>query len=198
MNDWDQRSFEWELTAESVVFEVGGYEGRWAAEIQRRYHPVLHVFEPQPWAAEKCRLALADPLHRTFVHEYALGVLDGRFPMGEFETDGASFLPQPRRQGAGEMVRIDTFLDVRRIGSVDLMLINIEGYEYDLLPFMIRKGILPRIRNLMVQFHAFADLAGTATVDLRKAIGATHDILWDYGTTLVAWRRKESRSVCIL
>jgi len=109
--------------------------------------------------------------------------------MGEFETDGASFLPRPRNQGVGEMVRIDTFLAVSSIESIDLMLINIEGYEYDLLPFMIKKGIMPRIRNLMVQFHLFADPSGSATVGLRKSIGATHDILWDYGSTLVAWRR---------
>ena len=189
MNEWDERSFEWDLTEESVVFDIGGYEARWAAEMQRRYHPILHVFEPQPWAADKCRVALDDPLGRTFVHEYGLGVLDGRFPMGEFETDGASFLPRPREQGLGEMVRIDTFLDVTGIESIDLMLVNIEGYEYELLPFMIKKGIILRIRNLMVQFHLFADPSGSATADLRKSIGVSHDILWDYGSTLVAWRQ---------
>lgn len=177
---WDRRALDWPmLDRRSVVVEVGGYKGRWALQIAERYHPRLFVFEPQPWAYATCAQALGSAAR---VLPYGLGVTSGMLPMGDWETDGASFA-KPAAQGSGMLREIGRAFKDLGIKRVDLMLMNIEGYEYQLLPHMLDKGILPH--RLMVQMH---DFAGDSAA-LRERLASTYRLLWDYGNMLTAWER---------
>jgi FkbM family methyltransferase len=181
---WDARALDWPLTHDSVVVEVGGYKGRWALQIAERYAPRLYVFEPQRWAAEVCR----DVLHnRAFIMDLALGTTTGPMLMGEWETDGCSLV----KDGAEYQVKMWEISDVFRylkIDHIDLMLINIEGYEYTLIPHMLERDIRPQ--RLMVQFHTFADPSGVATGRIYDQLAAAgYAIAWSYGVVLTAWER---------
>lgn len=184
---WDQKAIDWPLTTESVVVEVGGYKGRWALQIAERYHPRLFVFEPQPWAYEVCRVALGDS---ATVLNYGLGVRADTLQMGEWETDGCSFVKTPQGDGVGRIEEIATAFEILDITTIDLMLMNIEGYEYTLLPHMLNTGILPK--RLMVQFHTFIDQYGMALAHIHAALEARgYHIVWTYGVMLTAWERDE-------
>jgi FkbM family methyltransferase len=181
---WDMRAIDWpDLTPDSVVAEVGGYKGRWALQIAERYRPRLFVFEPQTWAAEVCRAALGDA---ATVLNYGLGVEDVEHGMGEWETDGCSFVKSSTVGPVhfGLIREIGAAFNRLGITTVDLLLMNIEGYEYMLLPHMLDHGILPR--RLMVQFHG-SDADTTAMFDRLAAAGYT--VLWTYGQVLTAWER---------
>lgn len=189
MNPHDIASFEWPLTPESVVFELGGYEGRWAAEIARRYGSRLYVFEPQAWAFERCAAALADyPTAQIF--NFGLGDRAGEFPMGDFETDGASFLkgPDVRVQGRGRLEEFGAFCESQGLREIDLLLLNVEGYEFVLVPYLVERDLMGRIRYFMAQFH---ELPGhnTSADTLFAQIEVSHRPLWDYGLKLRAWER---------
>ena len=67
-----QFRFDYELTPESVVLDVGGYEGQWATDLYARQRCRIHIFEPVP--------AFADAIRERFsgngdvsVHTYAIG-----------------------------------------------------------------------------------------------------------------------------
>lgn len=185
---WDQKAIDWPLTEDSTVVEVGGFKGRWALQIAERYHPRLFVFEPQLWAAEVCRRALGDA---ATVATFGLGVEDAKHSMGEWETDGCSFV-KPILAGddtsMGRLREIGAAFKELEISSVDLMLMNIEGYEYTLLPHMLSKGILPK--RLMVQFHTFIDEYGMALAHIHAALEMRgYRIVWTYGVMLTAWER---------
>jgi FkbM family methyltransferase len=183
-HEWDQRALNWPLSHDSVVVEVGGYKGRWALQIQERYFPNLYVFEPQPWAYEVCREVLGK---RATILPYALGTSSGPATMGEWETDGCSLV----KDGSGhpvDAVEIGAAFAELGIRHIDLMLINIEGYEYMLIPHMLDRGIFPQ--RLMVQFHTFADPTG----ERERAIRAQFEQqgyreVWTYGAVLTAWER---------
>lgn len=202
-HEHDIRSYNWPLKHRSVVFEVGGFEGRWARQIKERYHPNLHVFEPQPWAYERLRYRLGAPFDR--IHPYALGDRDAVLPMGDFETDGCSFVKDAawyaahpgqahQRRSEGRMRDIVTVLPeimphqrYRRPPLIDLMLVNIEGYEFTLLPYMFAHGIWPV--RLMVQFHLLNNTEDDYHA-LRALIGQHYGPpIWDYGMVLAAWER---------
>lgn len=180
---WDRRALEWPLTHESVVVEAGGYIGRWALQIAERYAPRLYVFEPQGWAYNACREVLGD---RATVLGYGLGVADGFAHMRAYETDGCTFV-----DGDGPMAEMREIGGVvKRFGlsHIDLMLINIEGYEYTLIPHMLDQGILPQ--RLMVQFHTFADPSGVETGRIFDRLAEFgYRIAWTYGIVLTAWER---------
>lgn len=182
---WDKRALEWPLTRESTVIDVGGYKGRWALQIAERHHPRLYVFEPQPWAADVCREVLGD---RAVIIPNALGMSDGTFSMARFETDGCTFVNGNGPLGA--MHEISAAFAEYGITHIDLMMMNIEGYEYTLIPHMLDKGIHPQ--RLMVQFHTFADPDGTKLADIHDRLaGLGYTIPWSYGTQLTAWERVE-------
>lgn len=177
---WDRRAIDWPLSSNSVVVEVGGYKGRWALQIAEKYNAYLYVFEPQPWAAEVCRALLGD---RATVLNYGLGVEDAALPMRAWETDGCSFV-KGGDGPTGWMHEIGRAFEELGIARVDLMLVNIEGYEYTLLPHMFDRGIHPR--RLMVQFHDYADPTGTHRRAIEQRIAGRYRLAWDYGT-LTAW-----------
>jgi hypothetical protein len=188
-HEWDRRALDWPLTGESVVVEVGGYTGRWALQIAGRYQPRLYVFEPQPWAADACRAVLGD---RATVEGYGLGAQSGGLPMGCWETDGCSFLRPIEGSGWGEMREIGAAFTDLGITHIDLMMVNIEGYEYALIPHMLDKAILPQ--RLMVQFHTFADSDGSKAAAIHERLaGLGYAIPWTYGTILTAWERQGDR-----
>ncbi len=198
MHEWDERSFDWALRKDAVVVEVGGYRGRWAAEIAERYDPILHIYEPQPWAYD----ALCGRFYgnrRVVVYNFALGIEDAIVDMGAFGTDGASMLRdsaymedyEGSRNKMGSVTVHDAARELGTLGEIDLMLMNIEGYEYLLLPYMAEHGLLARVRYLMVQFHGWAEDALDVSYEAtRELIGETHDVLWDYERTLTAWERR--------
>lgn len=177
---WDAQALDWpDLTPESVVVEVGGYKGRWALQMAERYAPRLFVFEPQPWAAEVCRALLGDRAH---VVQAALGDRFGPAMMGNWETDGCSLVEPGSQQVV--MIDIGTAFDQLEIGTPDLLLMNIEGYEYTLIPHMIGQDILPK--RLLIQAHGDLDIL------IRQLDTAGYKVLWTYGAVLTAWERYES------
>lgn len=180
---WDRKAIDWPLDSNSVVVEVGGYKGRWALQIAERYHPRLFVFEPQLWAAEVCKSVLGN---HAVVMDYGLGTSNGWQEMGEWETDGCSFVKPGN--GKAWITEIELAFAAQNITTIDLMLMNIEGYEYTLLPHMLSKGILPK--RLMVQFHTFADPDGMALAHIHAALERYgYRIVWTYGVMLTAWER---------
>ena len=73
---------------------------------------------------------------------------------------------------------------------ISVCLMNIEGGEFALIPYMLGLGIMERIDNLFVQFHYFAPLGKEKEVDIRERLEQTHEVLWDYTPTAVCWRKK--------
>lgn len=181
---WDERAVDWPLTSASTVVEVGGYKGRWALQIAERYAPRLYVFEPQGWAYEVCKEVLGD---RAMVLPYALGAENATLPMAAFETDGCTFVG-----GDGPMAEMreigEAFAELE-IDHIDLMLMNIEGYEYTLIPHMIKSDVvLPQ--RLMVQFHTHAERLGDETSLIYAALAMLgYRVAWTYGAVLTAWVR---------
>ncbi len=180
---WDARALDWPLTSDSVVVEVGGYTGRWALQIAERYAPRLYVFEPQPWAYAVCKEVLGE---RAIVKDYALGTQSAELLMGGWDTDGCSFV-KPGGEHTGWMLEMRTVFTALDITHIDLMLMNIEGYEYTLLPYMLGQGILPD--RLMAQFHPpTPDGVETGQIYARLA-DAHYTVAWTYGIVLTAWER---------
>ena len=180
-HEWDERAIDWPLTQDSIVVEVGGYTGRWALQIAERYHPRLFVFEPQPWAADVCRKALGEA---ATVLSYGLGSATAMLSMGEWETDGCSFIKEGTT--SAWMHEVGAAFRELAIAHIDLMLMNIEGYEYTLIPHMLDHGILPR--RLMVQFHPFTDEQKAIQAQIYERLAALgYTIPWSYGVILTAW-----------
>ncbi len=176
----------------SVVWEIGGYEGRWALQMAEKYNPQLYVFEPQEWAADKIREKLAG--YKASVHQFGLWIHDGKMQINDYGRDGASFVklgePDPHTVLTANVY---SFFIKKRINQIDVCLMNIEGGEFVLLPYMISKGMMKHIKYFWCQWHLFVPNATEKWLQLRQMLEQTHEMIWDCGVTAQAWKRREKK-----
>lgn len=158
--DLDQLYQEWyaapflKLPPKCRIVVAGAFEGRvmrLLAEMFPGYREMIG-FEPQKWAAARCYDNVKKYPNMNVV---ASGLLaDSRIyehlPMGEFGTDACSMLGAPREQGEG--VFTDAYVQLSHSIPIDLLVMNLEGYEYRLLPYLAKRGP-DYIRQFAVQFH---------------------------------------------
>ncbi len=81
-------------------------------------------------------------------------------------------------------------IDALGLDEIAVAKINIEGGEYDILPYLIETGLIARFHTLSIQFHDFntgdAYLRDMIRADLEK----THRCLWNYDFVWEQWQRR--------
>lgn len=182
-------ALEWPIDENSLVWEIGGYEGRWAAQMVEKYNPYIEIFEPQGWAVEKMKERFKENPKIT-IHPYGLWVDNVWLRMGDYFTDGASVMKPPEGDHLVELRGIYDELFFGDYKKISVGLINIEGAEFKLLPFMITSGVIMHFEYFWCQFHEFADPEGKQTDFIYTNLDKTHDPLWDHYPTAVAWKRR--------
>lgn len=145
------------LPPESEVIVIGSYCGLGISLIDELWHPKrITGYDPQIWACDEARIRLAGRDNCEII-EYGLGRYNTTLPMGEWHTDACSFIntgPGSRLQGMGHVWDANQVLKHRYPeGQIDLVVMNIEGDEFNLLPFLEDKGWLDRLDRLAVQWH---------------------------------------------
>lgn len=180
-------ALEWAINDRAYVWEIGGFEGRWAAQIEEKFDPYITIFEPTRWGFGKCSARFFDN-EKVDVRPYGLWVMDAKLPLYNPGNDGASLL---MAHATTEVCQFkDAFLEVGALdGDIDLCLMNVEGSEYALLPYMIGYGLMKFFRYFWCQFHTFADPTGDRFLRIYDGMKQTHKPLWNYFPTAVAWER---------
>lgn len=186
--DWARRLLDYDLDAESVVVDVGGYRGQWASDVFARFCCTVHVYEPVREFAEDVRRRFAAN-SRIVVHDVGLGA-ETRDATIRLDDVGSSL--HAADGGSAQRVRVVRAADALRdagLEAIDLMQVNIEGGEYELLPHLSESGWLPRIRHLQIQFHE-TGRGSDETSRVREMLAETHDLSWRKELVWESWGRR--------
>lgn len=167
------------ITTSVNIVVVGAYEGTVMQYLIEQciendvYIRNIIGYEPQQWAVEAARRKLHPyiDLISWDVAPCGLATVSGSLPMNEFGTDAASLVRsrlRPNHEGTITVVEAVDELSkvIKMYGTIDLMVMNIEGYEYQLLPHISR--LLPDISALAVQFHT--DLPSVSETDYANSL----------------------------
>jgi FkbM family methyltransferase len=179
------------LSKDSIVFDLGGYHGDFAAAIHKQYECKVYIFEPVQEFYSKC-VARFKGNNKIVCLNYGLSVSDGWLDIG-LADNGSSF-DSPHAQGAVERAQIRSIVDcIRELGiaKIDLMKINIEGGEFDVLPSIIESGDINKVQYLQVQFHNFVDHAEERRNVIRNELQQTHTEMWNYDFIWESWKLKD-------
>lgn len=186
--------YEYPLTQDSIVIDAGGYEGNWFRVIYERYGCHIHVFEPvYDYWLQCCLVAhrIAGKLpEENKIKVFRLG-LGGSFKTESFGVSGDSagkFCPCETKQ---DVSIVDASEIVRAAGDVDLLKLNIEGYEYDVIKDLVKSGQILRVKNIQVQCHFNFPEARKAYNEMRESLLKTHEPQWDSEPVWQNWLRKE-------
>lgn len=193
-------ALDWPLNEDSHVWEIGGFEGRWAQQIWDKFHCNITIFEPQLWAVEKMK-ARFKGIEKIDIRPYGLWLNDEVLQLGNYHTDGASLVNNDGREITMPAYFKGFYHEVYNFNhELDLTLMNIEGGEYTLIPNMVASGIMPRFNYFWCQFHI--QHSNPKIVEPEKEsvfidqyyynlMNETHEIIWDCHPTAVAWKRKK-------
>lgn len=181
-------ALQWAINSHSLVWEIGGFEGRWAQQMRGIYDPYITIFEPTKWGYGKCS-ALFFGNEKVDVRRYGLWVMSASLPIYNPGSDGASlYLPHVNSEVCPFR---DVYAEVQDLEQdVDLCLMNVEGAEWFLLPYMIASGLMQYFRLFWCQFHDFVPFASERFLRIHDGLKGSHKVLWNYYPTAVAWERR--------
>jgi FkbM family methyltransferase len=180
---------EYELSEDSLVFDLGGYEGQWTSDIFSRYCCRIHVFEAVVEYAQaiEARFRKNPKIH---VHPVGLASHDGTSEI-TMSADGTSLFRAGGRRVPVTLVKASDFLVQNGISEISLMKINIEGGEYDLLEHLIATGTVRAIRDIQVQFHDFMPQAEERMASIQQKLAETHAVTYQFPFVWENWRLKD-------
>jgi len=134
-----------------TILVAGAYEGRYMHYLSEMFPKASVIgYEPQP-TAFKTLLSRTRPLLNTVIYCKGLATRERYMELGNYGTDGASVLTH-----AGERKDVEMLDAVEAIQSVDplaLFVMNMEGYEWALLPYLLDEMMHHRIASFAIQFH---------------------------------------------
>lgn len=180
--------YDFPLSPDSTVLDVGGFEGNWSAEIVARYGCHAHVFEPVKEFADAIRVRFRGT-PAVQVHALALGARTGVEAIS-LASDASSTFGASEHAAEVQMVDVAEWLEAHGIEQVDVAKINIEGGEYDLLDRLIETGWHRRTHNILVQFHDFVPDAEARMERISTELRKTHTATFSYRFVWECWQLK--------
>lgn len=175
----EAQRYDYPLTADSVVLDVGAYHGTFSEGISQKYRCRVYAFEPVAAFYEIAKARLTNVV----LHNFGIGPKDVRLPIAVAgDWTSLHLLSTVKKHEDVDIKSVDWVFDLLLGGKpVDLMKINIEGAEYDLLDAMLDRGLMPRVGHLQVQFHTYGggELGAVARrLAIRERLVKTHDEQW--------------------
>jgi FkbM family methyltransferase len=181
---------DYDLDENSIVFDIGGYEGQWASDIFARYCCSIHIFEPVHKFANQIEHRFQRN-KKIIVHKFGLSDKSTTVPITVSKDNSSVF-----KQGAAleqiQLAKAMDFIEQNGIIKIDLMKINIEGGEYELLEHLINSGFVMSIQNIQVQFHDFVPNAATRMMNIQQSLATTHDCTYQYLFVWENWKLRKS------
>lgn len=149
---------------EDECIDLGSYRREWADEMIKRYG---------------CKVDCWDALDNR-----AAWTHDGELEMGGFFYYTSLYTD-------GVKIKTKCFDIAPHLGKeIAVLKINIEGGEYDLLEYIISKGLHKNIKNIQVQFHVVNDFDYMARYEkIRTELRETHLITWRVAFVWENWAR---------
>lgn len=147
------------LSPDSVVYSAGvGEDVTFDLSLIRTYGATIHAFDPTPRSIDWVSSQALPPQYH--FHPWAIGDKDGTidiFPPADPAHVSHRAIPagdgrQPLRVTARRLSSIARELGHSR---VDLLKMDVEGFEYDILADLVRSG--PSVDQIVVEFHHHFD-----------------------------------------
>ena len=183
----EELRYNYPLNENSIVFDVGGFEGIWAQTIYSKYGSTILVFEPVKEFYNNIKDKFSEQ-DKVQVYNYGLGTKDEAISI---EVIGMSTSVLNTTEATEDVEIKDIQPILNRFANIDLLKLNIEGAEYDLLEYIIEKGLQNRLDNIQIQFHMNVADYEKRRQKIREELSKTHHLTYDYAYTHENWKRNE-------
>ena len=194
-SDW--RRYEFPLTDKSLIFDVGGFDGKWAAKMFEKYGCKIHVFEPVKSFYDDIvslfnNVAEIKSTAKKNVVVHNFGLSDEDKDQNIYLAGDASTIYLHNENAEKiKLVDFNAWIEENKIECIDLMKQNLEGGEYALLMSIIKAGNHTKIKNILVQFHRFPEYYESYREAIHNELKKTHELTFCYDFIWENWTLKE-------
>ena len=180
--------YNYDLNENSVVIDLGVYEGNFSNIIQKKYNCYVYGFEPVTTFYEN---VLEKIKGNSKIQLFNLGVGgSNRTEQISIRNDSSGiFLDSDTKQEI-QIESITQVMEKLNLNFVDLIKINIEGSEYELLENMIENNIQSKFKDIQVQFHYLSPDCIDRRNKIREKLSETHYLTYDVEFIWENWRLK--------
>jgi len=179
--------FDFDLNQESIVFDVGGFEGQFSKKIYENYGCNIFIFEPHPLFFNKIAEGFKEASEVKF---FNFGLSDRDFEINILNNGPGTSIINDVQNGTKVKIRsIIDFIYQSRIKNIDLIKLNIEGSEYEVLDALLKSNLIEIIDNLLIQFHLIDDDSKLKRDLIQKKLTKTHKKNFDYYFVWESWSR---------
>lgn len=188
----NSRRFNYDLNENSIVFDIGGYNGEYASILSNKYNCIIYIFEPVPSFFKIIKDKFSN---NSRIHPLCVGLSDITTKQSiSIQDIASSIFIQGGKRIEIQLKDITEFLKETGLNTIDLMKLNIEGAEYALLESLIRNNRISTFKNILVQFHDFIiPDAKVRMMQIQKDLSRTHFLTYSYEFVWENWQLKESK-----
>lgn len=162
--------FMFDLPPEANIVVVGAYEGKVMSLLSWIYpdYDWIHGFEPQLSKFNEAIMRYQFTRNLRFYH-YGIGTdkTPSQLRLDDPGTVNASAIHERTDEPNATFYDAKLVLCEPMFKTIDLLVMNVEGYEYNLLPYFHATGIIHRVQRLAVQFHPQYKEQAKHTIPLR-------------------------------
>ena len=181
---------DYPLNETSIVFDLGGFKGEFAAAIYNKYQSTIYVFEPIQSFYNIIKQQFADS-PKIKAYQYGLAGQDQTMQISLTDNSSSVYIKSKLTETI-QLKSIIDFIKTNNIDNIDLIKVNIEGGEYEVLEALIAHNMLPLFTDLQIQFHDF--IIPNATERMKKIqdeLSKTHQLTYQYEFVWENWTLKQ-------
>jgi hypothetical protein len=175
----EELRYEYPLKPDDLVVDVGGYEGKFANEIYKRYGCRVWCYEPV--------------FFRNLVESVAGGVIVLPFGLGRVAREETFYVKGDMTgnwaDGEARGVMIASVNESLK-EPVALLKLNCEGGEYEILEAILDDGDPLLYDNIQVQFHSIFPDSEARWQKIRERLLVTHELTYDAPWCWENYKRK--------
>jgi FkbM family methyltransferase len=186
------------LTSDSIVYSFGvGKDITFDLGVIRRLGCYVYAFDPTPiaraWLKGQC-------LPEEFIfNEIGLAEFDGVADFSAPPTGHSFSRSQEPSGNKYSVARLATLMQKNNHQAIDLLKLDIEGFEYAAIDDFIDAGIFPRIINVEFHHRSYGISTGQTKASVAKLRRAGYAIFWvsDLGREYAFLHQKlDTQSAC--
>lgn len=180
---------DYDLDENSLVFDVGGYEGQWTSDIFSKYCCNIFIFDPVKEFANNIQNRFSKN-KKIIVFNFGLSNKSYRTKISVDKDSSSLYINRNKLENV-DFVRLVDFIKERNTSRIDLLKLNIEGAEFDLLEDLINSGEIKKIRNIQVSFHEIVPNAEIRMKKIQSELKKTHFLTYQYLFVFENWQIRE-------
>lgn len=187
-NGDNTHNITYDLNEDSIVMDIGGYNGTWADSIISKYNSNIYIVEP----VKNFYLGMVNK----FADNKKVNLLNvGVSTQNEsrlifLNQDATSFKIKSDIFIEVELNTIETIFEKFKLSNVDLLQINIEGEEYSIMEYMINNKFINKFKNIQIQFHCNIENNIIRRENIRRGLESNgFKIKFDYPFVWEGWEK---------